>query len=243
MVKLKGVVAFRSQLEDCIATSYASNARSGNFCQSFLSTDHLWQALVHFPPHVTPTTGMLPLASNQRPGKKLIAQLGVSPNGHVFLTLTSLLKQLSSRLAGQDEGLTNDRIAIDLGPGVASCNTRTIGWQAVLEPTYRIYRCFHLITFLANHHLIKWKETCAWFSNLLLAMIGLWKIEPDWVEEGLKGRFSDKGPAVWSLGSIGFKMGTAVSVDCPAVMIEAVLFTWRLLSTKFRPSSNSQFFF
>jgi len=32
--------------------------------------------------------------------KKLISQLGVSPNGHVFLTMTSLLKQLSSRLVG-----------------------------------------------------------------------------------------------------------------------------------------------
>ena len=90
---------------------------------------------------------------------------------------------------------------------------------------------FSFDNFFANYHIIKSKETCAWFSNLLLAMIGLWKIEPDWVEEGLKGRFSDKGPAVWSLGSIGFKMGTAVSVECPAVMIEAVLFTWRLLST------------
>jgi len=44
--------------------------------------------------------------------KKLITQLGVSPNGHVFLTLTSLLKQLSSRLAGSFNSRLRTRISL-----------------------------------------------------------------------------------------------------------------------------------
>ena len=45
-------------------------------------------------------------------GKKLISQLGVSPNGHVYLTLTSLLKQLSARLAGSFNARLRTRISL-----------------------------------------------------------------------------------------------------------------------------------
>ncbi|CAE7676975.1 Rf1, partial [Symbiodinium sp. CCMP2456] len=44
--------------------------------------------------------------------KKLISQLGVSPNGHVFLTMTSLLKQLSSRLVGSFNCRLRARISL-----------------------------------------------------------------------------------------------------------------------------------
>ena len=41
-----------------------------------------------------------------------------------------------------------------------------------------------------------------------------WLIDPDWDKEA---------PAGWSLGNIGFKIGTAVSVDCPAVLLELIM--------------------
>mmetsp|Transcript_44946 Transcript_44946/g.80840 ORF Transcript_44946/g.80840 Transcript_44946/m.80840 type:complete len:730 (+) Transcript_44946:28-2217(+) len=44
--------------------------------------------------------------------KKLIGQLGISPNGHLYLTLTSLLKQLSTRLAGSFNSSLRARISL-----------------------------------------------------------------------------------------------------------------------------------
>eukprot|EP00930_Biecheleria_cincta_P049426 TRINITY_DN3462_c1_g5_i1.p1 TRINITY_DN3462_c1_g5~~TRINITY_DN3462_c1_g5_i1.p1 ORF type:complete len:803 (-),score=209.98 TRINITY_DN3462_c1_g5_i1:106-2514(-) len=44
--------------------------------------------------------------------KKLIGQLGISPNGHLYLTLTSLLKQLATRLSGSINSSFRARISL-----------------------------------------------------------------------------------------------------------------------------------
>lgn len=44
--------------------------------------------------------------------RKLIGQLGISPNGHLYLTLTSLLKQLATRLSGSFNSSFRARISL-----------------------------------------------------------------------------------------------------------------------------------